>query len=71
MTSSDWLELVLLPPEFEFGEDDPPDEQAARPAASTVTAPAASSLLLEIPLTVNIAFPLGCCDFGEELCFPG
>jgi hypothetical protein len=68
ITSSDWLEL--LPPELALlgVEDDPPEEQAARPAAAkSATAPAASVLLLENLLTVNLTFPLVCCDFEKEL----
>jgi hypothetical protein len=59
MTRGCWLELVLaldpelgLPP-VELGEDDPPEEQAARAVARSAAALAARTLLLEILLSVN------------------
>jgi len=55
MTSGGWLELALafpLPVEEVLGLEEP-EEQAARPAARSVTTLAVRALLPGIPLIVN------------------
>jgi hypothetical protein len=83
MTRGCWLELALaLPlPLVELGEDDPPEEQAARPAARSAAATAVRALLLGILLIVNFDLSsrvlrfrggLSCIAIFEmELCFFG
>jgi hypothetical protein len=73
MTSGGWLELALvLPPPVEevplgFVE---PEEQAARPAARSVTTAAVSALLPEILLIVNFDLSSRVLRFREGvLCF--
>jgi hypothetical protein len=71
MTRAGWLELELeLPPAPEELGLEPPEEQAARPAARSVTTPAASALLPEIFLIVNFDLSSRVLRFrGGVLCF--
>jgi hypothetical protein len=73
MTSAGALELLaVLPPEpvelVELGVE----EQAARPAPRSMTAPAATALLLRILLVVNFDLSSRVVrNFEKELCFSG
>jgi hypothetical protein len=63
---------VLLPPLLAAEVPLEEDEQAARPAARSVTAPAASSLLLENLLVVNFDLSSRVLRFEKEFfCFSG
>jgi hypothetical protein len=73
MTSGCWFELVLVllvllaPPPLA------PvlvlEEQAARPAPSSMTVHAVSALLLNLLLVVNFDLSSRVCEFEKELCF--
>jgi hypothetical protein len=72
MTSGGWLELALVlpPPVEEVLGCEEPEEQAARPAARSVTTLAVSALLLEILLIVNFDLSSRVLRFREGvLCF--
>jgi hypothetical protein len=75
MTSAGALELpAVLPPVelVELGVEEVLEEQAARPAPRSMTAPAATALLLRILLVVNFDLSSRVVrNFEKELCFSG
>jgi hypothetical protein len=77
MTSAGALELLaVLPPVpvelVELGVEEVLEEQAARPAPRSMTAPAATALLLRILLVVNFDLSSRVVrNFEKELCFSG
>jgi hypothetical protein len=72
MTRAGWLEeLEVLPPVAELAVEDPPEEQAARPAARRPTAVSATALLLLNFLIVNFDLSSLVLRFREGVVFCG
>jgi hypothetical protein len=74
ITRAGALELELLevePPVAPVEDPLEEEEQAARPAARSTTAPAASALLLEILLTVNFDLSSRMLRFRGGVVFSG